>query len=515
MPSHTTKLLPITSLLLDDQNPRLSENQTNQQKTALALANRQGVAQVIKLADDIVTQEGLDPLNLTAVVLEKGRRTKRYKVIEGNRRLLALRVLDSPALISPLVTNAQSNRLNKLADKFAANPIDSILCVIFDTEEVARHWITLRHTGQNGGVGLVEWGSEEKDRYEARHAGKRSAAGQIMEFVEKHGVLSQEARDSKRKIITTVQRVASNPFARERLGIDVTLGQVIALYPLEDLSKSLGRLVQELKTNVNVRSLDKASQRQAFVEGLPSDVLPDPARRLSEPVPLDQMTSQQTRSTKRPTKAQGAEAAPKEGTNSEQKSDSSADQTATPDSAAASGDKSKGDQKPQPAPAPVRRGVIPQTFELNLPNGRIADVYRELAKMWASTYLNASSVMLRVFLEMSIDEYIERKSVAVTSRSEGSNPTLAAKMKAITGQMHASGLMSTQLRKAIDKFADGQTRSVLGVPTFHLYVHNQHFYPTPRDLFAAWDQLEPFIKCLWPDSPDSDPVNTIPAPQGS
>ena len=58
-------------------------------------------------------------------------------------------------------------------------------------------------------------------------------------------MLSPEAKASTRKVITTLQRMINTPDARERLGIDVQNGEVIALFPVEELAKSLSRLVEE------------------------------------------------------------------------------------------------------------------------------------------------------------------------------------------------------------------------------------------------------------------------------
>lgn len=91
--------IPLAALLLDVENPRLVETQQTQQETARELAARQGDA-LLRLAQDIV-EHGTDPTTLVAVVPTKGRH-KRYRVVEGNRRVLALRALESPSLF---VTN--------------------------------------------------------------------------------------------------------------------------------------------------------------------------------------------------------------------------------------------------------------------------------------------------------------------------------------------------------------------------------------------------------------------------
>jgi hypothetical protein len=186
--------IPIADLLLNNENPRLVGDRTSQQETALALAAQQG-DNIVRLAADIV-KNGLDPTALLAVV-PTGDRRQRYKAIEGNRRLLAIRALDTPSLISPALSAASNRRLIGLADRYAQNPLGAIPCALFENEDDARHWIHLRHTGQNQGVGLVEWGADEKDRFNSRSSGSRKPAGQLIDFVEKRGTLSPEAQSSR------------------------------------------------------------------------------------------------------------------------------------------------------------------------------------------------------------------------------------------------------------------------------------------------------------------------------
>src|SRR5687768_2672150 len=95
--------IPVADLLLDADNPRLVGDMTTQQETALALTQQQG-DNIVRLAADIV-RFGIDPTALLAVV-PTGDRRKRYKAIEGNRRLLALRALDTPSLITPVLSPA-------------------------------------------------------------------------------------------------------------------------------------------------------------------------------------------------------------------------------------------------------------------------------------------------------------------------------------------------------------------------------------------------------------------------
>ncbi|MGA7704455.1 MAG: hypothetical protein WB998_06110 [Solirubrobacteraceae bacterium] len=48
--------------------------------------------------------------------------------------------------------------------------------------------------------------------------------------------MSAEAKASSRGVLTNIERLLGTPEAREHIGVDVARGQVIALYPTEELA---------------------------------------------------------------------------------------------------------------------------------------------------------------------------------------------------------------------------------------------------------------------------------------
>jgi hypothetical protein len=444
----------LVDLLLDGDNPRLSEPKQSQLDTAAGLAREHGDG-IVRLAADIV-ENGTDPTTLTAVVATKDRH-KRYRVLEGNRRVLALRALESPSLISAELSTASQKRLADLARRYALNPIETLPCVLFDSEDEADHWVRLRHTGENKGVGLVSWGSEEQDRYSRRHQGIRKPAGQVIEFVDKHGSLSDEAKTSRRRVITSLQRLLHTAYARDKLGVDVRGGQVVALYSTAATARSLSKIVDDLKSGVvTVPDLYHIGHRKAYIDGLPKSVLPKPSERLAQPVVLDDLTA-------------GA---------------------ATPRPAVATRPR----RKKQPIP---RTTVIPKSASLNVTPPRINEVFLELAELNAERYPNACSVLLRVLIELSVDHYVQRNKLLTEAQRRNGN--LAKRLKLVAKDLRTKGDIQPQLERAISDMADGNT-TVIGakIPTFNQYVHNQYVFPRATDLYLSWNELEPFMEALWP-----------------
>ena len=451
---HEQANIPIVDLLLDVENPRIADTQATQQEAALELARQQG-DNIIRLAADIV-ENGLDPTALTAVVAT-GDRRKRYKILEGNRRVLALRALETPSLIAPALSPGASRRLTELSKKYEQDPIENVPCVLFESEDDAQHWVRLRHTGENQGVGLVAWGSEEQDRYYARHAGTRKPAGQVIEFVEKHGSLSDAAKASKQGIITTVERMLETPEARQKLGIDVRNKQVVALYPVEEVAPSLTRFIEDLKLQrVGVPDLYKADDRKRYVENLPAAVLPKKSKKLAAPILLDDLTAG----------------------------------TVSPPPAAPA--------RPSRRRAKATRTtVIPKSANLDVTPPRINGIYNELLSLNAEQYPNACSVLLRVFIELSVDHFIADKKLMTDQ--EMRNAALAKKLKVVVKSLESSSQIPAKLARAIEAVADGQ-RHILAASifNFHQYVHNEYVYPRAVDLYTTWDEIAPFMEKVWP-----------------
>jgi hypothetical protein len=443
--------IPIADLLLDAGNPRYSDIAKNQQVAATALAEKHPT-HIVKLAGDIV-ENGLDPTTLPAVVATDDKRKKRYRLLEGNRRLLAIKALDTPTLISAVLPSGASKILTELSRRFAADPISEMKCVLFATEAEAEHWVWVRHTGENEGVGLVTWGATEKDRYKARRTGKLKPTGQVIEFVEKHGKLSAEAQSSNQKIHTNVERMIETTHVKEKLGIDVIDGEVVSWYPAEEVVKGLTKIVDDLLTKKkSVNDLYYAKQRKAYIDGFSRSYLPKKKSALKQPVVLNDLTAGK----KKPRKVSGAK-------------------------------KPKKREKPRTTVA---------SDGLNVTTPRINAVYNELLNLNAETSPNACSVLLRVFVELSIDHVIEDKRLMPDHKIE--KEPLKVRMKVVAKHLKGTGAISNSLQKAVNAVADGQSVLAPGLPSFNQYVHNKYTFPKTADLYTSWDELTPFLEKIWP-----------------
>jgi hypothetical protein len=449
--------IPVVDLLVDLRNARVKDEQPTQQAAILALARQQG-PKLLELARDIVAKKRLDPLTSLAVV-GNGENPERYTVLEGNRRVATLRGLETPALVLPAFDAKGQREFQKLSQQYASSPISTVRCAVFDSEEEAVDWIVLRHDGESRGKGLVAWGADEKDRFRSRHGNQtRSPGGQVIDFVESQGMLSEEAKASTKGIISTVDRLLSSRPVREALGIDVVAKKVVMHHPTKEVAKALTKLIDDLKTDkVKVGEVYHADQRELFAKNFHPEFRPNPKTRLVSPVEL--------------------------GAN-------------TPEGSSGATPKRSGKPKAPRTPAP-RSSLIPGDCRLNIPQTRINKIYHELLRLNLEDFTNACSVLLRVFVELSVDEYVDANPATLGGKKR-SEVNLAFKIKAAAAHLLAAGRINVDIEMTMKRVADSPRILAASTVNFNQYVHNRYSHPQPTDLRAAWDEMQPFMEALWP-----------------
>ena len=175
----------VSSLLFDEENPRLLSPNQGQREVLRALATNQGTKLRV-LVQDILTF-GLDPSDLM-IVLPVGGPDNRFVVLDGNRRLLALRVLENPELVAGAVSTQVLSALKRSSKAYQEVAIDSVPCAVIRDADEARHWIELKHMGERGGAGSVLWGSEESARFVPEQ--------NLRKFISKHSIFFRIAATS-------------------------------------------------------------------------------------------------------------------------------------------------------------------------------------------------------------------------------------------------------------------------------------------------------------------------------
>lgn len=432
-------------LLIDEQNPRIAEPNAGQLKSLQALAGHLQ-AKLMFLARDIV-EYGTDPSNLP-IVMTQGPRTKRYVVLEGNRRLAALRVLENPESVADVVERYVLNELRKLSKEYQLNPIESLQCLSVKDRDEARHWIELRHTGENKGAGIVDWDADEAQKFRYRSKGELGEPhSQALDFLERRGDLTPEMR--KEIPTSTLKRLIESPTVREKLGLEIQKRVLYLVGKESSVAKALMHIVDELRTGrVNVGDVYDAKKRAAYARDLPLNLVVKPTMKPGEGVSAA---------------AAGASGSPK-------------------------------------APTPIKRArvrrkrdhLIPSDCILSISPGRIRDIETELRKMSLEDHTNGVSVLFRVFLELSLDEYNKKHVPTVTE-----DATLRKKMDAALKDLLAKQQLTKQQAEPVRRMLREDSFLEPSITLFNQYVHSPYTFPAAGDLRAHWDSLQPFFAAMW------------------
>ena len=434
--------IPAANLLVDEQNPRLSQPSTGQRETIRALAEYQGRKLQILAAD--ILENGLDPSELTIVMPFAGD-TQRYVVLDGNRRITALRALENPDLIAEAVPKAAANAIKRMAVEYQDSPVGDVACVVFEGRDEANHWIELRNTGERGGAGPVLWGPDETDRFRKRTGNQPNLATQALDFLENRGRITPDHRAAI--ATTTLTRILGSPPIRQKLGLTHSNKTLSAVGELDDVAKALEFVIREIRGgSLDVTHVYTKQQRQEFADQFPAELAVNQTTNPNNGTPLQTAPVQEI--TRRKSRA-----------------------------------------VPQVRP---RDNLIPHDCALNVSHPRMRDIERELRRLSLNGSPNAVAVLFRVFIELSTDEYGLREKLPFTQ-----NDPLQKKLADVADDLlKRQKITEMQARPARRAAADN---SFFGpsVMLMHQWVHNQYMSPVGSELRSHWDSLQPFITAIW------------------
>lgn len=446
--------LEIARLRVDHKNPRIPVEAAGQHEALRAIAANQK-EHLIVLADHIVTFRRLNPADLP-IVMPSEDDPNFWTVLEGNRRLTALRAMENPDLFAGVLEAKHLKKIRALSAQYRQAPIEVAWCVVMKDREEAQPWIDLRHQGANGGAGIINWGPQEKARSRAR-SGKRVGVNTFfLNFLQDSGHLS--ASERQRVKSSTLQRMLENPKIREAIGFELHAGSVHFTRSEDAVVKAVMFIVRQLLSgDIDVKDVYTSRQREEYAAGLPSSLKARPHEVGPPRAPLGMSKPQQPApSAQVPAAAQ---------------------------------------RPPAVRILPPRAKLIPSDCFLRVKDGRVKGIEIELRSLLLEEYPNAITVLFRVFLELSIDYY---RSTTLKRGPDAVRDRLKDKLLDVVSDLESQGLLTKWQANPVRAACQKATFLVPSVVMMHEYIHNRHILPSPTDLRAEWDSLQPFILALWP-----------------
>ena len=391
-------------------------------------------------------------------------------VLEGNRRIAALKLFKKPSI---LTDTRMRQKYSKLHDEYNGKEVakNGIECLIVNSREEANLWIERKHEGEMNGAGTVKWNSVQSARFRTNKTGKDSRVVQLIDFMKAAAEGDKEFEEQLLKVkATNLERLMSTASVCSELGLTYNQGEYASLYEWGEIMKGLKSVVSRLsQKGFKVSDIYRKGDRERFISSIPREELPDKTKKVETPWKLKDFNAEQRRTN----------------TASQQEEDDNIQQN-----------RSGGNQTQRPT---TRDTFLPKDLSLNIPNERINRIFSELRLLSHNTMPNICAVMMRVLLELSVDCYLEefhllRKGVVSASKDPRD---LKQKTNDVINQMNQKKIYLDPAKAKGIRTEINNDKSVFGIDTMNAYVHNLSFNPIPETLMLLWDNIEPFIVALW------------------
>lgn len=441
----------VNSVYLDTKNIRIPMTDTAQDAILQDLFSNEDALELVKS----IVQYGMFPDEFPILVKEKGK----LIVIEGNRRLAALKALDNP------------NRVPYFKDKIKSlkNPkISKFRAVLAPSREKATQLIANKHTinlrrpwkplrqayfyksqienGKTIEELKIEYPGHDITKFikmlEAHHLAKS--------ITYDNDIVSLVVHDERKFPITNLERMYDDAFVTDYLGINFdSNGKVKGNTKAEDFKKAYKRIVDDIALdNLNSRNTNNKEQRQKYIKSLPKDLAPEKTNK----------TTFTTKSFKE-TKVDKDELS-----------------------------KSVKSIKRQ-------KGLIPSFIPFNLEHSSLREIYEELRSIPVKDYPNAAHDLLRSFLECSLVAYLKTtEEYKLVEKNSKHNPKLDEMLTFILSDKCTS-IDDNNLKQVIEHIKSHYTQAY-SLARLNMINHNETWVSTEKEVRAAWNKIEPLMKYL-------------------
>jgi hypothetical protein len=465
MPEYRDEIILLSNLKLDPTNPRHPEFESQREIIEWMTSGSGRIGEKLAVLAKDIAAFGLNPADRVMVMAddkEKGQ----FTVLEGNRRITAVRLLNNPDLAP---TKEWQKRFSKI-QRPDFSPIREVPCTVFDDEERAFHFIELRHLGESGGAGIVPWEAEQKARHDQRlhRKSRHHKALAILDFLRNADGIDHEIKGFAGESfpITTLDRILSDKEFRDFLGLNLNSdGEICFRIEPREAIKALSKVIKDFGSGTkNVSHVINKEHREQYKNTFKDKAVPDHSKVLTKPIRVaeaDTFIAGETRT-------RGLRG------------------------------KHYGD------PRDRKHVVIPGT---NLPIdpkyfNRARRVFEELKRVEIRDrharpqFPNAGILLLRLFLEMSVNLYIQEHKLTHPSPTGWKNISLTERTKAVLRDLQMNNKLDPQEIQVINK-ALSDVGKMSNPNSLNDYAHNPNQIPHPHDLYDVWDTYTKFLFALW------------------
>jgi hypothetical protein len=456
-PSVLWDTFKLSELRLDQKNYRTGDVGT--QRDAIAEMVSDQKQKLVNLARDLM-QVGASP-GEPIWVTKDTHGSGQYTVLEGNRRVTALKLMENPRLAEGTPVEKHFQNLGKLFEK---NPIRELEAKVFANREAAQPWIRRRHLSEASGVGLQGWKPKAKGRADAAQGKTAPRFFLVIELLNDNSDAWNTIHDALENRWTTVDRVLGAKAMNAALGISFDLQKKSVKF--ENGNNLLGkallwRILQRMASpDFKFAEIEKKEDRERF---------------------LTQFADGTVKLKRAPAAPKSAPKAPKKAARSTRKTKTTA-----------------------PADVPIVT-LAPKSGSrvFRVDGVRLGSLYQECQSCVLEKNKNAAALLLRVFIELSSEALLAKRQIPIPKGKQQTKWSdyglrLDLKIKTVVYYFDPQGTDSDykQIRVALDP---ASANAAFSLPTLHSYFHNLSFIPDPAALRSAWDAWEGFLRAVHDD----------------
>lgn len=441
-------------LSVDLENFRIGEHDTVREAYQAMLEEQK--QNLTNLADDII-EHGLSPAELFSVCPNPDK-PNHYIVCEGNRRITAIRMLETPPLAAGTSLHKRFVDLSKL---YLKKPIKKVSCVVFKDKESAFLWIERKHRGSMGGRGVAQWGAEATSRADAFRGNVRPSKA-VIDHLKAASLIPKTLETTLGRQTTNLDRVFQMPYMKEALGIRIERDGAI-IFENGNSKQGSDLLVRMLKamavSGFTVDKIRHAPDRKDFI---------------------DQFSAYAV---------------------TESNASAGKERKGSPERATSVAAK----KTSKKAPSPIDRqtlGLKGKEYAINIKEVRLNALYDEAMRLNPENLPNSAAILTRVFLELSTDYYLSKKKIPLPDfhvnkgRKKWSDIgiKLKDKINAVLKELDPSGNNSEfkEIRKGLSN-AD----ALHSVEALHDFVHHLESDPDPKEVKRIWARWHIYLASIF------------------
>ena len=442
----------IYDIFLDPKNIRIPFTAETQKALIQDLFSNENAFELVKS----ISAFGLFPDEFPIVTFEGGK----LLVIEGNRRLAALKALAEPDIVPSFKTKLEHHK---------KGVTESLRCVVAPSREVAMKLIANKHT-----INLRKAWKPLRQAYfyqsqldngrtisELLHEYPDHEIVKFIRMLEMHKLaksivfeddqVKADVHNERTFPITNLERMYTDPNVRNFLGFDFDeSGKIDGKIEISEFNRGYSKIVEDVATGkIDSRKYNTDAQREEYLASLPSHNRPNKSK-----------TGKFTTAGVKPTTA------PKRA------------------------------RTPVDTSSKVPKGLFHSTkvpFRVNSTSLRL--LYNELRDLPVKTFPNASHDLLRSFLECALVFYLkEKKHYDKLLKSDRHNPKLSELLTYVVSN-DAGLIADPNLLQVVSQIKSDYSESY-SLERLNMINHNENWVSSEKDVRSAWAKLEVLIKEL-------------------